>query len=124
MVVTDARRPESVRRMVIELQWRVTRSEDGHPREFYAQLPSGAIAFARWSHDIWIGIVQLRGKPDQAATFGSAHDAKTAIAADEVRRLIELGIQAAAVDRHRPVALSISETTTSNLFDTTRAEAG
>ena len=94
--------------MLIELPWKVTRAEDGRPREYYAQLPSGAIAYVRWFDDIWTGIVQLRGKPDQAATFASAYDAQTAIAEDETRRLIDLGIHAASANRERPMALPSS----------------
>lgn len=83
--------------MLIKLQWTVTRSENGQPVEYHAQLPSGAVAYVRCDNHLWISIVQLRGAPDQTATFATVYDAETAIAGDEVRRLIELGATYARV---------------------------
>ena len=96
--------------MLIELQWTVTgSSENGNPVEYHAQLPSGAVAYVRCDNDLWISVVRLRGAPDQTATFATAYDAQTAIAGDEVRRLIELGARAAAVRRERRAQPSTSE---------------
>lgn len=110
--------------MLIKIQWTVTRSVDGHPAEYYAQLPSGAIAYARSHQGIWLGLVQLRGTPDRTAIFGTAYDARMAIESEEVRRLIDLGIQTAAANRDRFGPHTASRKNTAHIFLAKRAEGG